>query len=132
MVSQVKFSDNSPGVGSPPIAVYMSENGAVKCNDYSSGRAVGDHRRMRGVRLDDGDWHSVIMDLVISDNNGYCRVVVDGRVMIEKSGIDTHQNGQNLVARIGSYRDQMPRTQVLQYDDWTVQSSRRVPNEMSR
>ena len=131
MVSQIKFSDTPSGMGSLPIAVYMSEGGAVKCNDYSSGRAKADHRRMRGIRLDDGNWYTVVMDVVISDTNGYCRVIVDNQVLIEKRGIDTHQNGEDLVARIGPYRDRMSSTQVVQFDDWNVQSSRNVPKQIN-
>ncbi|MEP2717332.1 heparin lyase I family protein [Pseudophaeobacter sp.] len=122
MISQIKFSDAPKGFGSPPIAVYMSQGGAVKCNDYSSGHPSQDHHRLRGVRLDDGNWHSVVMELVISDTAGLCRVVVDGRTMIEMKGIDTHQNGKDLVGRIGPYRDQLSVTQVVQFDDWKVQS----------
>lgn len=132
MISQIKFSDAPKGLGSPPIAVYLSEGGAVKCNDYSSGRPSQNHRRIRGVRLDDGNWHTVVMELVLSDTNGYCRVVIDGKVMIELRGIDTHQNGEELVARIGPYRDETSITQVVQFDDWTVQSSRQVPNSIGQ
>lgn len=128
LISQIKFSDTPAGMGSPPIAVYMSQGGAVKCNNYSSGRPSQDHRRMRGVRLDDGKWHEVTMDLILSDNAGFCRVVVDGKTMIEMKGVDTHQNGQELVARIGPYRDQSAVTQIVQFDDWVVQSSRKSPH----
>ncbi len=125
MISQIKFSDTPKGMGSPPIAVYLSEGGAVKCNDYASGRPSQDHRRIRGVKLDDGNWHHVVMELVISDTNGSCRVSIDDKVVIDLRDIDTHQNGNELVARIGPYRDAASFDQTIQFDDWVVQSSRK-------
>jgi hypothetical protein len=126
LVSQIKFSDTPKGLGSPPIAVYLSEGGAVKCNDYSSGKPSQTHRRTapKGIKLDDGKWHKVEMDLVISDKNGYCRVTIDGKVIIEMKQIDSNQNGQELVARIGPYRDMLSASQIVEYDDWAVTSSR--------
>ncbi|SFK56525.1 heparin lyase I family protein [Shimia haliotis] len=124
MIAQIKFSDTPRGTGSPPVAVYMSESGAAKCNGYGSGQAKADHRRLKGVKLDDGQWHDVMMEVVLSDTNGTCRVFVDGRKVIEQTGLDTHQNGKELMARIGLYRDAMATTQVVQFDDWKVSSSR--------
>jgi len=126
LISQVKFSDTPSGLGSPPIAAYLSEGGAVKCNDYSSGKPSQTHRRTapKGIKLDDGKWHTIVMELVISDTAGHCKITIDGKVMIEMKNIDSHQNGRELVARIGPYRDKLKITQTVEFDDWEVNSTR--------
>ena len=77
-----------------------------------------------GVKLDDGKWHNVEMNLVISDTVGHCRVTIDGKVMIDLKNIDTNANGKELVARIGPYRDRLNFAQTIEFDDWRVNSSR--------
>jgi hypothetical protein len=126
MISQIKYGKAPSGLGSPPIAVYLSQGGAVKCNDYSSGKPSQNHRRTmpNGVKLDDGKWHNVEMNLVISDTVGHCRVTIDGKVMIDLKNIDTNANGKELVARIGPYRDRLNFAQTIEFDDWRVNSSR--------
>jgi hypothetical protein len=136
MVAQIKEGLNVPGGTSPQIAVYLSRGGEVKCNDYTLGTGKKQRQDIRptrnyGIRMDDGKWHKVIMDLVMSKDNGYCRIVVDGKVLIEKSGHVTYTGGKELVARMGVYRDKLPYPQTVQFDDWSVISSRKIPQSIA-
>lgn len=105
MVAQIK-----QGVGtnfSPAIAVYLTGTGRAKCIDYSGGvqnQKIIETRR-HGINLTDGKWHSVVMDYGISNTDGYCRITIDGKIIVSMQGHDSDPNGRELAARIGPYRD---------------------------
>lgn len=132
MIAQIKQGRTAPGLGSPPVAVYLNNGGVTKCNDYSSGKPSQDEVRTRryGIRLDDGAWHKVVMELVLSQTNGVCRIFVDGQLIQSARGIDTLQKGDRLMSRIGPYRNAVPYAQVIYFDDWSVKGSRKVPKAL--
>ncbi|TCL08113.1 polysaccharide lyase-like protein [Shimia isoporae] len=129
MVAQIKASETKPILGSPPVAVYLDKGGRAKCNDYSSGRP--DHSTAKtarlGVRLDDGQWHDVVMEYVLSEKQGFCRVTVDGHEVLRREDINTNQQGKYIFARIGLYRDAQPYGQTVEFDDWSVVHRKDVP-----
>ncbi len=128
LIAQVK--PDGPTAHSPAIAVYMTNGGNAKCIDYSGGGQ--DQRiidtRPKGVNMLDGRWHTVVMEFHMSNTNGFCRVTIDGRVIVERSGHDSDPNdGFGMVMRIGPYRDKVPYSHTLYYDDWTVEQFRTNP-----
>jgi len=76
----------------------------------------------------DGKWHRVVMEFHQSDTNGFCRVTIDGKVIVERRGHDSNPNdGFDLVMRIGPYRDKVSYSHRLYYDDWRVEQFRDNP-----
>jgi hypothetical protein len=128
LIAQVK--PDGPTNHSPGIAVYMTRGGNAKCIDYTNGQQ--DQRiietRSRGIDMLDGQWHRVVMEYHMSDTDGFCRVTIDGQVIVERAGHDSNPNdGFDLVMRIGPYRDVVPYSQTLYYDDWSVEQFRISP-----
>lgn len=128
LIAQVK--PDGPTSHSPAIAAYLTQGGNAKCIDYTGGRQ--DQRIIntstKGINLLDGAWHTVVMEFHMSDTNGFCRVTIDGRVIVERSGHDSDPNdGFGLVMRIGPYRDVVPFAQTIEYDDWKVEQFRSNP-----
>ena len=61
------------------------------------------------------------MTLKISKTNGYCKVVVDGQSIIEKNNLSNFPGKiKYLIPRIGIYRDNLPYTQTVYFDDLTI------------
>jgi hypothetical protein len=128
LIAQVK--PDGPTNHSPGIAAYMTRGGNAKCIDYSNGQQ--DQRiietRPRGIDMLDGQWHRVVMEYHMSDTDGFCRVTIDGLVIVERTGHDSNPNdGFDLVMRIGPYRDAVPYSQTLYYDNWSVEQFRANP-----
>ena len=122
MVAQIKPDPISPL--SPPVSLYLSDQGAVKWVEYGGGKAKQDqhHVRLQDYKIDllDGKWHSVSMEYLRSDDDGFCRVIVDEKVVVENQGYCSNPGGEHLNVRIGIYRDAMPIEQRVHYDDWSI------------
>ena len=57
-----------------------------------------------------------------SNTHGYCKIVIDGRTILEKSDIDNIVAKKQLYIgpRIGIYRDSLSYSQRVYYDDLTI------------
>lgn len=125
LIAQAK--PDGPTSHSPGIAVYMTNGGNAKCIDYTGGQQdqlIVD-TRPKGINMLDGNWHRVVMEYRMDDSSGFCRVTIDGVVIVERSGHDSDPNdGFGMVMRIGPYRDKVPYEQTLYYDDWSVEQYR--------
>ena len=55
-------------------------------------------------------------------NKYCCKIVIDGRTILEKSGIDNIVEKKQLYIgpRIGIYRDSLSYSQTVYYDDLTI------------
>ena len=84
--------------------------------------AVNGMNRLLGIDLMDGKWHKIEMTYRPSNTNGYCKIVIDGKIIIEKSGIDNILEKKQLYVapRIGIYRDNLSYAQTVYYDDLTI------------
>lgn len=131
LIMQIK-ADTSAGF-SPAAAVYLSNGGEVKCVDYRGAVQKSDRSKLRHnvvripkrtANLLDGKWHQIEMRLYRSDSEGYCRITVDGKVITERRGHDSMEaDTKKYVGRIGIYRDVVPYSQTVHFDDWIVSSS---------
>lgn len=131
LVMQIKA--DARGGFSPAAAVYLNNGGEVKCVDYRGATQKTDRSRLkhnvvripkRSVNLLDGKWHHIEMRLYRSNSNGNCRITIDGKVITERRGYDSMETDtKNYVGRIGIYRDVVPYSQTVHFDDWIVSSS---------
>ena len=121
MISQVKMP--SSGSHSPSVAVYVDRGGRVKCNNFDSFQKIRFINLPEGS-IDDGDWHQVDIWIRFDEDNGYCRVDVDGITQIEEVDYRSVPPGGDrwgARARIGAYRDASLVDKVrIEYDDWTI------------
>ncbi|WP_368186345.1 heparin lyase I family protein [Aestuariibius sp. HNIBRBA575] len=127
MIAQIKQGRNT--TFSPAIAVYLSEGGQAKCIDYTGDQQDQNIQSIRshGINLIDGNWHNVVMEYVLSDTDGFCRVTVDNQIIVSMSGHDSDPDGAELAARIGPYRDKVDYPQTIYFDDWAVELWREIP-----
>lgn len=123
MVAQIKPDPISPL--SPPVSLYLSEQGAVKWVKYGGSKDDQDqhHVRLKNHDIDllDGQWHQVSMEYLRSNQDGFCRVIIDEKVVVEEQGYCSNPGGEQLNVRIGIYRDAMPIEQRVHYDDWAIE-----------
>lgn len=128
MISQIKMESNPSK--SPSVAVYINSGGKVKCVEYSKSASRGMLQHINSVlllngALDDGEWHTVETELLMDENNGYCKVTIDGKVQIEKRGYRTmpySPKNKDFYARIGPYRDKAQSEITILYDNWSIKT----------
>ena len=77
--------------------------------------------------LNDGNWHTIEMDVFPHEKNGYCIIKVDGIIWQAVTGAPTksYSKGQkhgDFAARIGIYRDVVDHTHTVHFDDWNIKA----------
>ena len=69
----------------------------------------------------DGNWHTFKIILKIHDSEGYCKILIDNKPVVEISNVDTKdRSSNNVLGRIGIYRDRLPHPQTVYFDNWII------------
>lgn len=88
-------------------------------------RASGGANRAWGG-LNDGNWHTVEMDVYPHPSDGYCIIKIDGKIWNAIIGGPTKSyfGGRHgdYAARIGIYRDAVNYNHTVTFDDWQVKA----------
>ena len=76
--------------------------------------------------LNDGNWHTVEMDVYPHEVNGYCIIKIDGKLWNAIIGGPTKSyfmgKHGSYDARIGIYRDAVDYNHTINFDDWSVKA----------
>ena len=74
--------------------------------------------------LNDGEWHTVEMDVYHHKTEGYCIIKIDGKTYasVKQAPTMPYFSGSygDYAARIGIYRDAVNFSHTVEFDDWTV------------
>ena len=73
--------------------------------------------------LNDGKWHDIEMHAYPHNKKGFCRIYIDGKLMLEINNAPTKSyiaNYGNYAARIGIYRDSVNYNQTVEFDDFEI------------
>ena len=73
--------------------------------------------------LNDGKWHDIEMHAYPHNKKGFCRIYIDGKLMLEINNAPTKSyvaNYGNYAARIGIYRDAVNYDQTVEFDDFEI------------
>ena len=127
MIAQVKTPPATHS-SSPPVAVYVDDYGSAKCLEYKkNGSKIKQisHRvriyDLYRIDLNDRGWHKIEITLRTSKTNGYCKIVIDGQTIIEKSKLSNAAGKiKYLIPRIGIYRDNLNYSQTVYFDDLKI------------
>lgn len=126
MISQIKVTDSSSS--SPAAAFYLSGGGAAKCVNYNNTDNKRKHfqnhtsiKAKTGVNVLDGNWHTFKVIIKIDNQQGYCRILIDKKTVLEVENYDSQdKSARGVLARIGIYRDALPYSQTVYFDNWKV------------
>ena len=126
MIAQIKTEDKSSG--SPAAAIYLDRKGGAKCMDYNGSDERNKHKTYHNliyyktnIDATDGNWHTFKIILKIHDTEGYCKILIDNKPVVEISNVDTKDKSSNTVlGRIGIYRDKLPHPQTVYFDNWII------------
>ena len=125
-VKCLEYEKNSADTKSKRIKESQTANssgvGSIKISGIKNTYRVDKIKRLLGIDLKDGNWHKIEMTYKPSNTDGYCKIVIDGRTILEKSGIDNILAKKQLYIgpRIGIYRDSLSYSQTVYYDDLTI------------
>ena len=127
MIAQVKTPPATHS-SSPPVAVYVSDYGSAKCLEYKKNgskiKTISHRVRIYDfyrIDLNDRGWHKIEITLRTSKTNGYCKIVIDGQTIIEKSNLSNVAGKiKYLIPRIGIYRDNLNYSQTVYFDDLKI------------
>ena len=125
-VKCLEYEKNSADMKSQRIKESNTANssgvGSIKVSGIKNTYRVNKIKRLLGIDLKDGNWHKIEMTYKPSNTDGYCKIVIDGRTILEKSGIDNILAKKQLYIgpRIGIYRDNLNYSQTVYYDDLTI------------
>ena len=73
--------------------------------------------------LNDGKWHEIEMHAYPHNKKGFCRIYIDGKLMLEINNAPTKSyiaNYGDYAARIGIYRDAVNYNQTVEFDDFEI------------
>jgi peptidoglycan hydrolase-like protein with peptidoglycan-binding domain len=73
--------------------------------------------------LNDGKWHDIEMHAYPHNKKGFCRIYIDGKLMLEINNAPTKSyvaNYGDYAARIGIYRDAVNYNQTVEFDDFEI------------
>ena len=73
--------------------------------------------------LNDGKWHDIEMHAYPHNKKGFCRIYIDGKLMLEINNAPTKSyiaNYGDYAARIGIYRDAVNYDQTVEFDDFEI------------
>lgn len=116
-----------PTKKSPVVSVYLDKGGRVKCTD-SDFRPAIEFTKGFDINLADGKWHQVVMNYYRSQTNGFCQVIIDGIEIIKRTDFNSYHGTLNTNAEIGIYRDALPYSQTVFFDEWMVEKRNdRIP-----
>lgn len=126
MISQIKVTDKSKN--SPAAAIYLSDGGAAKCVNYNETDNKKLHTQNHTsiklateINILDGDWHTFKIIMQVHDERGYCKILVDDQVVLEVNNYDSKDKGASgVLGRIGIYRDALPYSQTVYFDNWKI------------
>ena len=125
-VKCLEYEKNSADTKSKRIKESQKANqsgvGSIRVSGIKKSYRVDKIKRLLGIDLKDGNWHKIEMTYKPSNTDGYCKIVIDGRTILEKSGIDNIVAKKQLYIgpRIGIYRDNLNYSQTVYYDDLTI------------
>ena len=125
-VKCLEYEKNSADMKSQRIKESNTANssgvGSIKVSGIKNTYRVNKIKKLLGINLKDGNWHKIEMTYKPSNTDGYCKIVIDGRTILEKSGIDNILAKKQLYIgpRIGIYRDSLSYSQTVYYDDLTI------------
>ena len=125
-VKCLEYEKNSADTKSKRIKESQKANqsgvGSIRVSGIKKSYRVDKIKRLLGIDLKDGNWHKIEMTYKPSNTDGYCKIVIDGRTILEKSGIDNIVAKKQLYIgpRIGIYRDSLSYSQTVYYDDLTI------------
>jgi hypothetical protein len=126
LIFQLKHDGGKYPGFSPASAFYVHKGGAATCVDYNNQRdnkssQIQNHTNIRETNIYDGEWHKVEIILKLGKKDGYCLVTIDEEKIIEKINYDNDLNpNEQLVAKIGAYRDETDITQQITFDNIEV------------
>jgi hypothetical protein len=126
LIFQLKHDGGKYPGFSPASAFYVHKGGAATCVDYNNQRddkssQINNHTSIRKTNIYDGKWHKVEFILKLGREDGYCLVTIDEEKIIEKINYDNDLNpNEQLVAKIGAYRDETDITQQITFDNIEV------------
>ena len=105
-----------------PLHLYVELKAGVYHHEWMA--AYHNNRPLR--LLNDGEWHTVEMDVYPHPSMGYCIIKIDGKVYTEiiHGPTKSYFRGQHkdYAARIGIYRDAVNHNHTVRFDDWKVKA----------
>ena len=125
-IAQIKSFPENPKGSQPALAVNADRYGRAYCTYWDSNSNYKRHRvqlyDLYRIDLNDGEWHKIEMSYKPSKKRGYCKIVIDGQVVLEKNNLNNIPVKKiNYVRpRIGIYRDNLNYAQTVYFDDLTI------------
>ena len=129
MIAQFKSIPDRGGA-QPAMAVHIDNYGRAYCTHFIKKDTPKKYKRYRAyslydlfkIDLADGEWHKIEMTYRPSNTKGYCKIVIDGKTILEKKNLDNipFKKIKAVRPRIGIYRDNLNYSQTVYYDDLTI------------
>ena len=129
MIAQFKSIPDRGGA-QPAMAVHIDNYGRAYCTHFIKKDTPKKYKRYRAyslydlfkIDLADGEWHKIEMTYRPSNTKGYCKIVIDGKTILEKKKLDNipFKKIKAVKPRIGIYRDNLNYSQTVYFDDLTI------------
>ncbi len=125
-IAQIKFYPENPQGTQPALAVHADNYGLAYCTYYKSNSDPKRYRvklyDLHKIDLNDGEWHKIEMSYKPSKTRGYCKIVIDDQVILEKKNLNNLpiKKIKFVRSRIGINRDSLSYSQTVYYDDLTI------------